>query len=50
LSKLNLSEAIRRDLESQQITSIGGLLISGDLTWRAAREEFQWAAIFIEDV
>jgi hypothetical protein len=49
-SKLNLSEAIRQDLESQHITSIGGLLISGDLTWRAAREEFQWAAKFIQDI
>jgi hypothetical protein len=49
-SKLNLSEAIRQDLASQKITSIGGLLISGDLTWRAAHEEFQWAAKFIDDV
>lgn len=49
-SKLNLSEAIRQDLAKQGITSIGGLLISGDLTWKATREEFQWAAKFIDDI
>lgn len=49
-SKLSLSEAIRRDLEKQGITSIGGLLISGDLTWRAVAAEFEWAAKFVADV
>jgi hypothetical protein len=44
---LNLSEAIRRDLEHIGVTTVGGLLISGDLTWRAARDEFEWAAKFI---
>lgn len=49
-SRTNLSETIRRDLEHQKIQSVGGLLISGDLTWRGAREEFEWAAKFIADV
>src|SRR5262249_9177450 len=29
---------------------VGGLLISGDLTWRSARDEFEWAAKFIRDI
>ena len=43
----NLSEAIRRDLDHRGIQNVGGLLISGDLTWRAARSEFEMAAKFI---
>jgi 3',5'-cyclic AMP phosphodiesterase CpdA len=50
VSKTNLSEAIRRDLERTGVTSVGGLLISGDLTWKATRDEFSWAAGFIDDV
>jgi Calcineurin-like phosphoesterase len=50
LTRTNLSETIRRDLETLEITSVGGLLISGDLTWRATRPEFEWAAKFIHDV
>jgi 3',5'-cyclic AMP phosphodiesterase CpdA len=50
IAKTNLSEAIRRDLETLGITSVGGLLVSGDLTWRAASAEFEWAAKFISDV
>jgi 3',5'-cyclic AMP phosphodiesterase CpdA len=46
----NLSEAIRRDLESLEITTVGGLLISGDLTWMGAEEEYEWAAKFINDI
>jgi calcineurin-like phosphoesterase family protein len=49
-SRLNLSEAVRRDLESIKKKDIGGLLISGDLTWRGAKEEYAWAAEFIGDV
>jgi 3',5'-cyclic AMP phosphodiesterase CpdA len=45
----NLSETIRRDLERVGIKNIGGLLISGDLTWRGGREEFEWAKKFIND-
>jgi hypothetical protein len=50
ISKTNLSEAIRRDLEQVRINSIGGLLVSGDLTWRGARDEFEWASKFINDI
>jgi 3',5'-cyclic AMP phosphodiesterase CpdA len=50
LSRTNLSEAIRHDLEHMKITSIGGLLILGDLTWRAARDEFEWATKFTDDI
>jgi 3',5'-cyclic AMP phosphodiesterase CpdA len=50
LTRMNLSEAIRRDLEHIGVTTVGGLLISGDLTWKAAREEFEWAAGFIHDI
>jgi hypothetical protein len=49
LSKFNLSESIRRDLEVQRKINIGGLLISGDLTWRGARSEYEWARKFIDD-
>lgn len=50
LSKYNLSEAIRRDLAALNITSLGGLLISGDLTWKAASDEFDWAKKFVDDI
>ncbi|MGI0134540.1 MAG: metallophosphoesterase family protein, partial [Candidatus Micrarchaeaceae archaeon] len=49
-SASNLSEAVRLDLEHTGVASIGGLLISGDLTWRGKREEFEWAKEFIGDV
>jgi 3',5'-cyclic AMP phosphodiesterase CpdA len=45
-----LSEAIRRDLEHQGTKSVGGLLVSGDLTWKGSREEFEWATKFIDDI
>jgi 3',5'-cyclic AMP phosphodiesterase CpdA len=50
MGRFNLSEAIRRDLEYLEVESVGGLLISGDLTWRGARAEFEWAAKFIDDI
>jgi len=50
LSQMNLSEAIRRDLALIGATTVGGLLISGDLTWRGTREEFERAARFIHDI
>lgn len=50
VSRTNLSETIRRDLASTGKQNIGGLIISGDLTWRGTREEFEWAAEFIDDV
>jgi 3',5'-cyclic AMP phosphodiesterase CpdA len=50
VSRTNLSETIRRDLERIGKKDIGGLLISGDLTWRGARDEYDWASEFINDV
>jgi hypothetical protein len=49
-SRFNLSETIRRDLEAMGIRNVGGLVITGDLTWRASRAEFDWAAKFIDDI
>jgi predicted phosphohydrolase len=50
MSRRKLSEAIRRDLDAWGIGDIGGLILSGDLTWRASGEEFDLANDFIEDV
>ena len=50
LSRMNLSEAIRRDLAGLKIEGVGGLLLSGDLTWQAIRSEFELARQFIDDV
>jgi 3',5'-cyclic AMP phosphodiesterase CpdA len=50
MSRTNLSEAVRRDLEYIEKKSIGGLLISGDLTWQGTRDEYEWATEFINDV
>jgi len=50
VSRTNLSETIRRDLASIGKQNIGGLVISGDLTWKGTKEEYEWAAEFIDDV
>jgi 3',5'-cyclic AMP phosphodiesterase CpdA len=50
VSRTNLSETIRRDMEHTGRKNIGGLLISGDLTWQGARDEYEWATEFINDV
>lgn len=50
IARTNLSEAIRRDLEYVKVKSVGSLLISGDLTWRGTREEFERAIKFIDDI
>jgi 3',5'-cyclic AMP phosphodiesterase CpdA len=50
IARSNLSEAIRHDLERNGLRSVGGLLISGDLTWRGTGEEFERAAKFIRDI
>lgn len=46
----NLAEAIRRDLEMVGIRSVGGILVTGDLTWASEAEEFEMAGIFLDDV
>jgi hypothetical protein len=50
VTRTNLAEAIRHDLEYIGVKTVGGLLISGDLTWRAAYDEFQLATRFIDYV
>lgn len=47
-----LAEAIRKDLEAQRLTfqDIGSIIISGDLTWRAAEEEFAFVRSFLDDI
>jgi 3',5'-cyclic AMP phosphodiesterase CpdA len=50
VSRMNLSEAIRHDLARIGASTVGGLLISGDLTWRGSRQEFERAAAFIREI
>lgn len=46
----NLSEALRKDLEGQGIADLGGVLVSGDLTWAGLREEYELVESFLKDV
>jgi 3',5'-cyclic AMP phosphodiesterase CpdA len=46
----NLSETLRKDLDSKDIKEIAGLIISGDLTWKADAKEFDDCKRFLEDV
>jgi 3',5'-cyclic AMP phosphodiesterase CpdA len=50
ISRFKLSDIIRRDLDIQGKINIGGLLISGDLTWRGTHDEYKWAREFIDDI
>lgn len=45
-----LAEAIRKDLEAQCILKVGGVIITGDLTWRASEEEFALVRSFLNDI
>lgn len=45
-----LAEAIRKDLEAQGITEVGGIIITGDLTWGASEEEFTFVRSFLDDI
>jgi predicted phosphodiesterase len=45
-----LAEAIRKDLEDQKIQKIGGIIITGDLTWEASEEEFIFVRTFLDDI
>ncbi len=45
-----LSEAIRKDLEKQGLQEVGGIIITGDLTWRASEEEFDLVQSFLDDI
>lgn len=46
----NLSEAIRKDLDKQGIQEVGGIIITGDLTWRAEKKEFALVRSFLNDI
>ncbi len=45
-----LSEAIRKDLDTQGIQEIGGIIITGDLTWGALKDEFALVRSFLDDI
>ncbi len=45
-----LAEAIRKDLEDQGINEVGCIIITGDLTWRASKEEFALVRSFLDDI
>lgn len=45
-----LSEAIRKDLDRQGIQEVGGIIITGDLTWRASEAEFTLVRSFLDDI
>lgn len=45
-----LAEAIRRDLEAQHFQRVGGIIITGDLTWRASEGEFSLVRSFLDDI
>jgi len=46
----NLAEAIRKDLEAESFQKVGGVIITGDLTWRASEEEFALVRSFLDDI
>jgi 3',5'-cyclic AMP phosphodiesterase CpdA len=48
--KNSLAVAMRRALEDHDLTDYAGLLISGDLTWRADPKEFDLARNFISEL
>lgn len=45
-----LAEAIRKDLDAQGLQQVGGIIITGDLTWRASKEEFLLVRSFLDDI
>jgi hypothetical protein len=45
-----LAEAIRKDLDAQGFQEIGGIVLTGDLTWRASKEEFTLVRSFLDDI
>lgn len=45
-----LAEAIRKDLAAQGIQEIGGIIITGDLTWGASESEFALVRSFLGDI
>ena len=45
-----LAEAIRKDLEAQDIRKVGGIIITGDLTWGASESEFTLVRSFLNNI
>lgn len=45
-----LAEAIRKDLDAQGLKEIGGIIVTGDLTWGASEEEFALVRSFFTDI
>jgi Calcineurin-like phosphoesterase len=49
-SKLELAAALERDLQTMGVTQLAGVLLSGDLTWRASEDEFRLVREFVRGV
>ncbi|MBF0556105.1 MAG: metallophosphoesterase [Nitrospirae bacterium] len=49
-SGYNLFETIQKDLQSQELNKIGGIIITGDLTWKASKKEFERVHNFLQDI
>lgn len=49
-SRLDLASSLERDLKTIGVTSLAGVLVSGDLTWRASHDEFDLVRGFIKGV
>lgn len=47
-ARRTLGQAVQDALEKQQIKDVGGVLVTGDITWRAAEEEFQQSLAFFK--
>jgi predicted phosphohydrolase len=45
-----LGETIRRDLATLGYQDVGGILITGDLTWKGSAEEFALVRAFLTDI
>lgn len=45
-----LAEAIREDLDGQGFQEVGGIVITGDLTWKASKQEFALVRSFLDDI
>lgn len=47
--KISLLESITKELKTERIDSIAGIIITGDLTWSASKDEFEQVASFLKD-
>jgi DNA repair exonuclease SbcCD nuclease subunit len=45
-----LAEAIRKDLEALGFKEVGGIIITGDLTWQGSEDEFNLVRSFLRDI